>query len=229
MKRGPNRATRPRRMRKQHHRRLPLSPCGNPKLLRGCVTIAILWPLIAGAQLLSQSGIDSVRTFTSLEAAMKDPDRVFSLDLSGQKLKELPEEVFLFKNLNALRLGHNRLKELPGRLAELIYLQEFGASRNHFTKFPEVLCKLAHLKRLDLSRNQIDGLPECLGDLSELISLDLWSNELGVFPPELEKLKALRFLDLRVISFSEAEIGRIKELLPWVKIWFSQPCNCGDE
>jgi hypothetical protein len=67
-----------------------------------------------------------------------------------------------------------------------------------------------------------------MGGLKELYSLDLWSNDLGDFPDAISGMKALRFMDLRVIQFSQGEMDRITTLLPSVKIFFSQPCNCGD-
>lgn len=180
------------------------------------------------AQLLPQTTLDTVRTFRSLERALQHPDSVYRLDLSRQKLKQVPEEVRQFKNLNALDLGRNKLKELPGWMNELRYLQEFSAGRNKFTAIPNAVCQWKHLKRLDMHRNRIEGLPKCMGGLKELFSLDLWSNDLGDFPDEISGMKALRFMDLRVIQFSDKEMNHITSLLPAVKIYFSQPCNCGE-
>ena len=207
-------------------------PCAPHSITRwvrwiGVVLVHVL-PLVVSAQLLPATALDSVRTFHSLESALKQPDMVFRLDLSHQKIKDLPEEIRRFKNLNALDLGRNKLRTLPDWLGELQYLQELRVSRNKLAEFPAIICRLTQLKRLDLSRNAITGLPECLGGLDQLVSLDLWSNDLAVFPPDLEGMKALRFLDLRVIQFSPEEMERIKELLPWAAIYFSQPCNCGE-
>lgn len=182
----------------------------------------------AHAQLLPQIALDSVRTFRSLNRALQHPDSVYRLDLSKQKLKEVPEEVRQFKNLNALDLGRNKLKELPGWMNELQYMQEFSAGRNKFTKIPNAVCQWKHLKRLDMHQNRIEGLPKCMGGLKELYSLDLWSNDLEDFPDEISGMESLRFLDLRVIQYSQGEMDRITSLLPSVKIFFSQPCNCGD-
>ncbi len=180
------------------------------------------------AQLLPQTTLDTVRTFRSLQHALQQPDSVYRLDLSHQKLKDVPGEVRRFKNLNALDLGRNKLKELPGWMNELRYMQEFSAGRNKFTEIPNTICQWKHLKRLDMHRNRIEGLPKCMGGLKELFSLDLWSNDLGEFPDEISGMKALRFMDLRVIQFSQGEMDRITSLLPSVKIYFSQPCNCGE-
>ena len=181
----------------------------------------------ATAQLLDRIALDSTRTFRSLERALQQPEAVHRLELTGKKYKEVPEDIRMFTNLNALDLGHNKLKELPSWFAELEYLQELRLSRNRFDKFPPSICRFKHLKRLDMSRNALPGLPECMGELKELVSLDLWSNDLAEFPEEIEGMEALRFFDLRAIQFEQYEMDRIQELLPKAKIWFSQPCNCG--
>lgn len=189
--------------------------------------VVLLFTCAANAQLLDAVALDSMRTFRSLEKALANPDQVYRLDLSGQKLKEVPEGVFLLKNLNALDLSNNRLKALPERLQEFKHMQEFRASRNKLTEVPKSFCRMVHLKRLDLSRNAITGLPPCVGGFKQLVSLDLWDNDLAEFPEEMAEMRALRFLDLRAIQFEVPEMEHLQELMPAVKIFFSQPCNCG--
>ncbi|MBP6389825.1 MAG: leucine-rich repeat domain-containing protein [Flavobacteriales bacterium] len=179
------------------------------------------------AQLLDAIALDTVRTYRSLERALEDPMRVYKLDLSKQKLKELPEELRRLPNLNSLDLGHNKLKTLPEWISEFAHLQEFSANNNRMVNFPEAICALRHLKRLDMSRNALISLPACLGRLEQLTSLDLWSNDLATFPDELERMEALRYVDLRVIQFSPKEMEHIADLWPRAKIQFSAPCNCG--
>lgn len=181
----------------------------------------------ASAQLLPQTVLDSTREYYSIASALKEPDKVYRLQLTKKKYKVLPEEIRQFKNLNALDVGKNKLKELPEWLGELVYMQEFHAPQNKFRAMPDVVCKWPHLKRLDLHQNEITGLLPCMGDLTEVVSLDLWSNDLEDFPEELKGMEALRFMDLRVIQFDQNEMGKIADLFPKVKIFFSQPCNCG--
>jgi Leucine-rich repeat (LRR) protein len=190
--------------------------------------LPLVFAFSAKAQLLSQTELDTVRTYHSLASALKHPDSVFRLDLSHRKLREVPEDIRKLKNLNALDLGRNKLKELPGWMNELQYMQEFSAGKNKFTAIPNAVCQWKHLKRLDMHQNQIEGLPKCIGGLKELFSLDLWSNDLSDFPDEISAMRSLRFLDLRAIAFKQDEIDRISSLLPSVKIFFSQPCNCGE-
>ena len=197
-------------------------------LLRLC---ALLFPLLfvrtASAQLLEQIVLDSTKEFYSIASALKDPEHVYRLQLTKKKYKVLPEEIRQFKNLNALDLSKNKLKELPAWLGELKYMQEFHAPQNKLREMPAVVCQWPHLKRLDLHQNEITGLIPCMGELTEVISLDLWSNDLEDFPDELKGMIGLRFMDLRVIQFDQKEMERIGELFPRVKIFFSQPCNCG--
>jgi len=191
-----------------------------------CVIAAMAAPA-SQAQLLDRLALDSVRTYRSLERAMQDPLAVHRLELTGKKLKEVPEEVRHFRNLNALDLSGNRIRTLPDWLGELAHIQEFRAARNKLSGEASVVCKWKHLKRLDMSRNALTGLPPCMGQLKELVSIDLWDNNLGDFPDEIAGMEALRFFDLRAIQFDQPEMDRIQDLLPRAKIWFSQPCNCG--
>jgi Leucine-rich repeat (LRR) protein len=183
--------------------------------------------VVSRAQLLSQTALDSTREYYSIESAMKEPDKVFRLQLTKKKLKEIPPEIRQLKNLNALDLGKNKLRELPEWLGELEHMQEFRAPQNKFTEMPAVVCRWKHLKRLDMHQNELTGLLPCMGDLKEVISLDLWSNDLEEFPDELKGMEGLRFMDLRVIQFDQREMEKISALFPKVKIFFSQPCNCG--
>ena len=192
-----------------------------------CLGLLCLTVRAVDAQLLSQLALDSVKEYHSLESALKEPDKVYKLQLTRKKLKAVPEEIRQFKNLNALDLGNNKLRDLPEWMAELAYLQEFHAPKNKFTSVPKVVCAWKDLKRLDLHQNEITGLPACMGGLTHLFSLDMWSNDLEDFPQELEGMKELKFLDLRVIQFDQGEMTRISELFPQVRIFFSQPCNCG--
>ena len=189
--------------------------------------IALCAPLLAKAQLLTQAQLDTAHTYHSLERALAEPEKVLRLDLSGKKLKQVPDEIRRLPNLNALDLSGNKLKELPAWLGELQSMQEFRASRNKLAAFPEAICRWRALKRLDLSRNALTGLPKCMGQLKQLVSLDLWDNDLADFPKELVGMDALHFLDLRNIQYSEEEMERIRGLFPGARIQFSPSCNCG--
>lgn len=62
----------------------------------------------------SPSGIygDS-STYRSLKEALKEPQKVYSLDLSEQGLNQFPREVLKFTNLRSLFLNFNKITDLP--------------------------------------------------------------------------------------------------------------------
>jgi hypothetical protein len=66
------------------------------------------------AQLIEYEQLDTCKVYHSLEEAMLNPSIVYRLDLSKQKLKEFPKEIFLF-------LEFERLKNLT-EIKSLMYL-----------------------------------------------------------------------------------------------------------
>ena len=71
-----------------------------------------------------------------------------SLDLSSNRLKELPKELFELKNLQYLNLSGNELNELPKELFELKNLQYLNLSGNELNELPKELFELSRLSQL---------------------------------------------------------------------------------
>ena len=138
------------------------------------------------------------------------------LDLSCG-LTELPEEVFgLADTLEVLNLSGNRLRDLPHQLPRLHKLQVLFASDNDFTVLPEVLgdCpalqmvgfkanRIAHvpaaalppaLRWLTLTDNAIGHLPTELGQRPALQKLMLAGNQLTALPSSLQAAQSLELL-----------------------------------
>jgi leucine-rich repeat protein SHOC2 len=166
------------------------------------------------------------KTFKNLEKALQNPEEVYKLDLSGQKLKVFPEEILQLKNLRELNLSKNKLKEIPDAIRELKELSYLNLSKNKLQQISKGICDLKKLNYLDMSQNRIQGFPEEIGQLRNLKKMDMWSNDFSEFPTQLSMLRSLEVLDLRSIQMSQGEQAKIKTLLPNAKIYFSQPCRC---
>lgn len=192
------------------------------------ILIAFAFSAKAQVALLDSLTLDTMQAFTSLEAGLKDPDKVIKLVLRKHKLKEFPMDIVKFKNLQYLDLGRNNLKALPPELGGLGSLQVLILSRNSIESLPYEIGQLKSLKILNVNQNELSSLPKTIGDLEKLEYLDLWSNNIDDFPDELKKLKLLKVMDLRVILINNANQKKIQSMLPNTKIFFSPDCKCAN-
>lgn len=191
------------------------------------LSISFLIAFGLNAQLLDKIGLDTMPIYKSMEKALRNPDDVYRLDLSKQKLTELPAELEKLTNLNELVLKKNKLIALDESITKLKYLQRLDISKNEFEVFPAQICRLVELRDLIISQNMIVGFPACIGNLRHLEYLDAYSNELSVFPAEMKQMINLKNMDLRVISISDEDQARVHGYLPKTKIRFSNSCDCG--
>ena len=189
--------------------------------------LIVIKSLIIVPLLLVSSFGTASRIFTSIEEAKTVPaDSVFRLDLSKQKLRTIPEEVYTFKNLRELYLAKNKLTELPTNFV-FEKLEVLDLTKNDFIIFPTIICQNTNLTKLLMGKNKITALPDCIGQLKNLVILDVWFNPLTELPISLTQLKKLRSLDLRGVNYSFKFQKKWNELLPWVKIEFDLGCDCG--
>jgi Leucine-rich repeat (LRR) protein len=202
------------------------------KITVNAITIVLLFfvfslqKISAQTQLLDSLTLDTLKAYTSLEAALKNPDKVIKLELRKKKLKEFPREIFKLTNLQYLDLSKNSIKEIPAEINQLKNLQYFAISKNDLDKLPAQIGDLKNLQILNANQNNITVLPPEIGNLSNLKNLDLWSNNIDKFPNELKNLKSLLVLDLRVIMIPDKEQDRVQGLLPNTKVYFSPYCKC---
>jgi Leucine-rich repeat (LRR) protein len=104
---------------------------------------------------------------------------IIELNLSGNKLKELPEWIDKCVNLQRLYCSHNQLALLPESLPNS--LQILYCRNNQLTSLPESLS--TNLQELYCSNNQLTSLPESLPNT--LQKLDCSNNQLISLPERL--------------------------------------------
>lgn len=174
---------------------------------------------------VSQSNIDSTlikKEYSNLEEALKNPEKVYRLNLSNQNiefpnevwskfinleflsfnnnhLKEIPKEISILKSLKTLDLSGNDFKTLPKSFSELSNLEELFLNDEKNMKLYdniEIISLLPHLRVLHLENDNLSNLPKNIFKLTNLESLFLNRNNFKQIPKDIKGLDHLQYLDL---------------------------------
>ena len=191
--------------------------------------ISLLMSVVVSAQNWTLDALESeIYQYTTLEEALEAPkDSVYSLKLKA-RLKEIPEEVFQFPNLQWLDLSKNRLKEISPKIGLLKKLKKLILEKNKIESLPAEIGQLEDLRELIVNRNELETLPDEIGKLKKLRYIDMWSNNITGLPQTMDQMYALQEVDLRVIVFTEKEQEDIKAVLQNVTVKMDEHCNCGN-
>jgi len=119
------------------------------------------------------------------------------LNLCGNPLLDLPEEMFSLSSLTTLNVArtqistvspsisrlarlerldlyHNKLEFIPTEMTLLPLLNKISLSGNHLMMLPDDICNLKNLRELDISCNPIPSLPHTL---TTMRNLSIWVDE----------------------------------------------------
>lgn len=107
-----------------------------------------------------------------------------ALDLSANKLMELPAEIGQLPVLSVLWLDDNQLTELPPEIGRLSALTALYLENNQLTRLLAEIGRLSTLRYLSLYGNQLTDIPGEISRLTALTELGLSANKLKTLPPE---------------------------------------------
>lgn len=140
----------------------------------------------------------------NLGVAIKEPGKVTEINLSGDSVTVLSEDILKMQNLQKINLSHNKNLDIRDAIRKL--------------------SKLPKLRELDVSFCGVEELPKEIESLKNLRILKLGANSLTSLPDEIGNLKKLRELifsqypdDFR--SFTSEQKKKILQLLPNCTIW----------
>lgn len=132
-------------------------------------------------------------------------DTLEILDLSGNRLRELPDDFSRLRKLRIVFFSQNRFEEFPRVLAKCPNLEMVGFKSCRLQQIDENALP-AKLRWLILTDNQLDRLPDSIGNLPRLQKLMLAGNRLRELPRTLERctnLELLRISANQLVAFPE--------------------------
>lgn len=127
------------------------------------------------------------------------------LNISFNKLKELPDSFDHLFFLSSLNASFNELTDLPKSMTSCRRLLDLYLSSNKMIHIPKVIMSFATLRSLVMCKNQLTTIPESIGALFHLKTLDFSNNNIHSFPKIIQHYKELRHLSLSHNRISEFE------------------------
>lgn len=136
-------------------------------------------------------------------------------DLSGQKLKSLPQD--RLTHATRVNLQRNKLKRVIG-ISKLIHVTELNLSRNKLVEFPQEMKNLHKLEILYMNQNNIRSITEGIfPHLKRLKFLKLSNNRLARLPSDINQCTNITYLDLSKNCLQDIEplvgLQKLRELL----------------
>ncbi|KAJ2719353.1 hypothetical protein GGI07_005265 [Coemansia sp. Benny D115] len=139
----------------------------------------------------------------------------YSLNLSCNMLTSLPPSFGRsFANLHSLDISGNQIAVLPEEISHLQCLREFNASRNALVGLPITIGSLRNLEILDVSENYLISIDVSVSRLENLRMLNISDNRLTALPPCLGMLAPnLRVLLVDGNPFDRAQRDLVEPIL----------------
>ncbi|EAS03912.2 ankyrin repeat protein (macronuclear) [Tetrahymena thermophila SB210] len=121
----------------------------------------------------------------------KDWKKITKLELSQNKLQDIPYEIFELSELRSLKLDNNYIKSIPDLVFDkFTELREFSISNNLVKYIPVSIQKSQYLTTVDFGLNHIEVIPEEIFNLPQLSVLNLTSNDFEYIPSSIIKVES---------------------------------------
>ena len=127
-------------------------------------------------------------------------DTLEVLNLSGNSLSELPEDLSRLSKLRVLFCSENRFTQLPEVLSSCVHLEMVGFKANHIREVAPAAISPG-LRWLILTDNQVSALPASISNCTRLQKLMLAGNQLADLPEEIRGCVGLELLRISANRF----------------------------
>jgi len=149
------------------------------------------YPCVAGFDIALTSLKVNACRLTRFDSRMLRLRNLTDLDLSGNDIVKLPNDMDSLSQLAQLNLSNNQIEILPrgfccGALSKSLRL--LNISQNKISLLPSYFCRLRQLVTLNLDNNQLSHLPPAIGKLANLKFLTLDNNNIKILPGTVVRL-----------------------------------------
>jgi len=133
--------------------------------------------------------------------------------LSGNSISSASlEAISTLTHLRNLDLSENRITELPTPFYNLVNLEKLNLKVNKITTLNVELYKLNKLVELNLTRNELQSLPHTIGELKQLKYLFLADNSIKTLPHEIGYL----YESLRKVALTNNKLSDVPGEFGWI-------------
>lgn len=130
-----------------------------------------------------------------------------SLNLSGNQLSKLPEDLSCFTQLRVLFFAQNKFDHIPPQLGKLpnLYMLSF---KNNFLRFIDEAALSPSIAWLILTDNELSVIPRSIGRLKHLRKCMLAGNKITHLPDEM--------MDCRELELLRIAANKLEKLPEWL-------------
>lgn len=173
-------------------------------------------------------GQQEVRIYTLAELNQANPDSVFSIDLSREKLTAIPPIVYRFTEIKTLNLSKNKIELLGDSILVFKHLETLNLTKNKMYSIPFAIFQLSTLRQLLLAENHIERIPHEIEQLTALETLDLYYNAVNFISPQLKTLPNLKILDIQGVMYNHEFHKQLVNDFKHCTLYLDPPCSCMD-
>lgn len=149
-------------------------------------------------------------TATSIQEALKQPEKVHSLRLRNQEIKQLPPDIARLTNLRLLDVSGTLIEALPPEIGQCKELRSLIANASRLEEVPPEIGQLKKLRFLNLGACRLTKLPKEIGDLRSLWTVNIGGNRLKELPVQMAELDNVVFFGAnnnQLTEFPGAALG----------------------
>lgn len=129
-------------------------------------------------------------------------DTLEILDLTGNALASLPDDLDRLSKLRILFCSSNQFTEIPAVVGKCLSLSMIGFKANQITHIPEEAIPTENLQWFIVTDNALTKVPEALGQCKKLQKLMLAGNQLTTLPASMVNCEALELLRISANQFA---------------------------